>query len=61
MNSWSFQEMRTISKIAHLYVLDNMTKDYGFFLYAAPQSNVGTVFVTRSLKNSASVPKKVQT
>ncbi|XP_076065678.1 mitochondrial ribonuclease P catalytic subunit isoform X2 [Oratosquilla oratoria] len=46
MNSWSRQEMTAINRIAHLYMLDNMTKDDGFFLYAALQSNVGTVFVT---------------
>ncbi|XP_064085863.1 mitochondrial ribonuclease P catalytic subunit-like isoform X2 [Macrobrachium nipponense] len=46
MESWSPHDLEALKKRAKVFTLDNISKDDGFFIYAALQSGLGTQFVS---------------
>ncbi|XP_068200158.1 mitochondrial ribonuclease P catalytic subunit [Palaemon carinicauda] len=46
MMSWSPGDLEALKKRAKVFTLDNISKDDGFFIYAALQSGLGTQFVS---------------
>lgn len=49
MRKWSEVDFNAVKKMADIYALDNLTKDDGFFIYAALQSGQGTKIVSSDM------------
>ncbi|ROT68043.1 Mitochondrial ribonuclease P protein 3 [Penaeus vannamei] len=49
MRKWSEVDFNAVKKMADIYTLDNLTKDDGFFIYAALQSGQGTKIVSSDM------------
>ncbi|XP_037796021.1 mitochondrial ribonuclease P catalytic subunit-like [Penaeus monodon] len=49
MREWSGVDFNAVKKMADVYTLDNLTKDDGFFIYAALRSGQGTKIVSSDM------------